>query len=233
MRTHRWTLVPQLEAEFILGVRLASRHPVARSAVAWTVGLAAIVRVLSGHAAPDHGPSTIISLAGLLAAAATPPLFVRGGPLEALRWTRGRLMAACLARLHGAVALALVGAGAAAVVLVGRSGLSPGLAGAALLHAVLVGSLAGALAPRAGCAFATVCAVLMVAAGAGMAESGAAVSAPDVWAPPGALAARMLAGGGGHLPLTGWTALGALALWSLARGARPVTTTLGGVHARV
>lgn len=231
MRTHRWSPIPQLEAEFVLGLRLASRHPVARSALAWTIGLAAIVRVLGGHAAPDRTAPTVVALAGLLAAAAAPPLFVRGGPLEALRWTRGRLVtAACLARLQGAVVFALVGAGAAGIVLAGKVGMSPGLAGAALAHAMLVGLPAAALAPRGGCAFATVCAVLIVAAGAGASELG---DPAHLWSPPGALMSRMLAGGGGHPLLTGWTALSVLGLWSLARRARPVAPMTGRDHARV
>lgn len=233
MRTHPWSVVPLLEAEFVLGVRLACRHPVARSAVAWTVGLAVLVRVVSGLAAPDRTAVTIVALAGLLAAAAVPPLFVRGGPLEALRWTRGRLVAACLARLLGAVTVAVIGAGAAGVVLAGRAGLSPGLAGVALLHAVLVGSLAGALAPRAGCAFATVGAVLVVAAGAGASEVGAAPPGWSLWTPPGALAVRLLAGGGGFVSLAGWVALAALGVWSLARRVEPVVPATGEARARV
>jgi hypothetical protein len=233
MRNHRWSLVSLLEAEFVLGVRLACRHAVARTALAWTVGLAAIVRVVSGHAAPDGISHTIVALAGLLAAAAVPPLFVRGGPLEALRWTRGRLVAACLARLHGAVAVALIGAGAAGVVLAGHAGLTPRLAGAALLHAALVGALAGALAPRLGCAFATVCAVLVVAAGAGASAPGEAPPGAPPWTAPGALAVRLLAGHGGLVPLAGWVALAALGVWSLARRVDPVTSATGGARARV
>lgn len=233
MRTHRWSLAHLLEAEFVLGVRLACRHPVARSALAWTIGLTSIVRVVGGDAAPDRIPLTIVALAGLLAAAAAPPLFVRGGPLEALHWTRGRLVAACLSRLLGAVTVALIGATAAGVVLAGGAGLSPGLTGAALLHAVLVGSLAGALAPGAGCAFATVGTVLVVAAGAGASELGAAAPVSSPWTPPGALAVRLLAGGGGFVSLAGWVALSALGLWSLARRVGPVMPATGGARVRV
>jgi hypothetical protein len=231
MRTRRWTLVPLLEAEFVLGLRLAGRHPVARSALAWTVGLAAIARAVAGHAAFDRTAPITVALAGLLAAAAVPPLFVRGGALETLRWTRGRVVAACLARLHGALAIALVGAGGAGVVLGGRPAVSFGVLGAALLHAALVGAVAGALAPRAGCAFATVSTLLVVAAGAGASEFDPLEPAPPLWTPPGALAVRLLAGGGGHVPLlAGWIALGILGMWSVAHRAAPMT---GGARAHV
>jgi hypothetical protein len=228
MRTRPWALVPLLEAEFILGVRLAGRHPVARSALAWTVGLAAIARAVVGHAAADRTAPTTIALAGLLAAAAAPPLFVRGGALETLRWTRGRALAACLARLHGALAIALAGAGGAGVVLGGRQALSLGVLAAALLHAALVGALAGALAPRAGCAFATVSTLLVVAAGAGASEFDAPGPVPHLLTPPGALVVRLLAGSGGHVPLAGWFALGILGVWSVARQAAPA---MGAVRA--
>jgi hypothetical protein len=233
MRTRRWSLVPSLEAEFVLGVRLAARHPVARSALVWTIGLAAVVRVVGGGATPDRTPPTMIALAGLLAAAVAPPLFVRGGPLEALRWSRGRLVAACLARLHGALTVALLAAVGAGVVLGGRWGASPAVIGVAVLHAVVVGSLAGALAPRAGCAFSTAFLVLMVAVGAGASEVGTAEPVSRLLIPPGALGVRLLVGGGGHVALTAWIVLGVLGVWSLARRAGPVPPRMRGLRARV
>jgi len=223
MRAPRRVLVPLLEAELILGVRLAGRHPVARSALAWTVGLAAIARVVVGHAAAHQTAPTTIALAGLLAAAAAPPLFVRGGPLETLRWTRGHALAASLARLHGALAIALAGACGAGLVLGGRQAVSPGVVAAALLHAALVGALACALAPRAGCAFATVSTLLVVAAGAGASDLDAPGPVPHLLTPPGALAMRVLTGSGGLVPLTGWCVLGILGVWSVARQAAPAT----------
>jgi hypothetical protein len=205
---------------------------VARWALAWTVGLAGTVRALSGSGA-DRSAPVVVALAGLLAAAVVPPVFVRGGPLETLRWTRGYLVPACLARLHGALAVALLGAAGAGVALGGGVAVSPPVVGAALLHAALVGALAAGLAPRAGCTLSTACMVLVVAAGAGAAELGGAPPVPPLVAPPGALAVRLLVGGEGRAALAGWMLLGAVGVWSAAHGAGPAASTRSGARARV
>ena len=224
-----------LEAEFVLGLRVASRHPVARSALAWAVGLATIVRIVSGPAPVGQASDAVVAFAGLLAAAAAPPLFVRGGPLEALRWSRGRPLAATLARLAAATTAAVSGAVAAGMVL-GSAGSGPvAVIGGAALHALLIGTLAATLAPSAGCAPATVSMVLLVAAGVGMVELGADPSVAWVLPPPGALLTHAVRDGGmGRIALlAGWAGLGLLGVRSLAGHARVARSRAGGPHAGV
>jgi hypothetical protein len=209
-----------LHAEYTLAFRVAVRHPVARSAVAWTVGLATIVRIAGGVALPGHLPGAMVALAGVLAAATAPPVFVRGGPFEALSWSRGRLLLAILARLAAVVTISMAGAGATGIVLGGTLA-EPALAvGGALAHAVLIGALAATLAPASGCASATVWTLLLVAAGVGVWELESGGAALPVLPPPGALLADPW---GGHpLALAGWAGLATLGVLALAARARPV-----------
>lgn len=209
-----------LHAEYTLALRVASRHPVARSAVTWTVGLATIVRIAGGVALPAQMPGAMVALAGVLAAATAPPVFVRGGPFESLCWSRGRLLLAVLARLAAAVTISLAGAGAAGIVLGGTLAEPARAVGGALAHAVLIGALAATLAPTVGCASATVWTLLLVAAGVGVWELGSGEPAIPVLPPPGALLADPR---GGHaLALAGWAGLAALGTLALAARARPV-----------
>jgi len=221
-----------IEAEFTLGLRVASRHPIARSALTWTIGLVAIVRVVSGPPTSAQVSAAVVALAGLLAAAAAPPLFVRGGPFEALRWTRGRPLAAVLARLAAAIAIAALGAAAAGRVFGPVSVELLRTYGGAALHAAVIGALAAALAPRAGCAWATVCTVLLVAAGVGAVELDGVVAARSVLLPPGAVLGPAWSGGVGSTALLlGWTGLAFLGMLSLAHRVRPTRVRARGARA--
>jgi len=221
-----------LEAEFVLGLRIASRHAITRSSLAWTIGLAAIVRVVSGPPTSAQVSGAVVALAGLLAAAAAPPLFVRGGPFEALRWTRGWPLTAALARLAAAITIAALGAAAAGRVIGPVSAEPLRTYGGAALHAALIGALAAALAPRAGCAWATVCTLLLVAAGVGAVELDGVVGSGGVLLPPGALLGPVRTlGAGSTALLVGWSGLALLGMLSLAHRARPAGSRARGARA--
>ncbi|HEX9633128.1 MAG TPA: hypothetical protein VGA02_11765 [Gemmatimonadales bacterium] len=212
-----------LRAEVVLGVRLAARHPVSRAAVGWTIGLAALTRILAG---PPPGAVTpaFVALAGLLAAAAGPRPFVRGGPFESFRWVGIRPTLAAAARVAGAAAFSCLGAAAAAVALAGTAALRPGAVAAAALHAAVIGAVAATLAPAWGCATATVLPLLLVAAGAGAPYAAHVLEGgPPVvpFAPPGQLIVNLADGGGPTVvpQLAVWLGLAALGVAGLGRRA--------------
>jgi len=219
-------LIPLVEAEFVLGLRVASRHPIARSALTWTIGLAAILRIVTGPATPGPAVDTVVGLAGLLAAAVAPPAFVLGGPFEALRWTRGHVHAATCARLAAVVSIAALGALAAGAIL----GTTTSVLGRVVLHAAVIAALAATLAPAVGCAPATVTTLLLVATGVGVTQLSGASPLQGVLPPPGALLAvdPPSAGAARAALLAGWAGLGMAGVASLAGRAR---CRAGGRHA--
>jgi len=94
--------------------------------------------------------------------------------------------------------------------------------GGAAVHAFIVGTLAGAMAPALGCGAATVLGVLLVAAAGGLGESAVlpGLSAGGWLPPPGAVITAWVAGGRwseGVGQLLVWLLLGVSGSMSVAR----------------
>ena len=213
-----------LRAEVVMGVRLSARHPVPRAAVGWTIGLAALIRVLAGPPLGTAGP-VFVSLAGLLAAVAGPRPFVRGGPFESLRWVGIRPRAAAAGRLAGTVAFSCLGAAAAAFAVGGPPAVGIATLAGAAVHATVIAALAAAMAPGLGCTPATMLPLLLVAAGSGSPYASYVIEAgfPVVpLPPPGMLIIDLLEAARWEAvpPLGVWLALAALGVAGLGRRAR-------------
>lgn len=220
-RAHARATLAALQADLVFGGRLAARHPASRAAFGWAIVLAALLRILAGPSAEAVGP-VLVGLAGLLGAAAGPRSFVRGGPLESLRWIGIHPAAAAAARLAGAVAFSCLGAAAAAVAVAGPAAFELRVLVAAAAHATVIGGLAATLAPGFGCQIATVLPLLLVAAGAGAPFSTYVIEAGPPLVPlppPGMLIVGMLEGRlGAHAPrLVPWVVLVVLGVAGLGR----------------
>jgi hypothetical protein len=221
------TVLGVLRAEAVFGVRLTIRHPVPRAAFGWAVGLAAITHVLGGPPPGGAIRPAVIAIAGLLAAAAGPRAFVRGGPFESFRWGALPPPLAAVGRLGGVILVACLGSMGVAFALGGSVALEPALLAGAAMHAAVIGALGAALAPAWGCTTATVLPVLLVAAGVAVPEVSVStvLSLAVPLPPPGVLVTGVLDGQG---VMTGvrlgvWGGLALLGIAGLGqRAARPV-----------
>jgi len=209
-----------LQAETLLGFRLASRHGPARTAAGWAAGLAVLAHVVGGPVPPDRLLTAAVAFGGLLGATAGPRLLIRGGPLETLRWALLPGAVVALARVLGAVGFA-GGATAMVVVILSESAPALGAVAAGVAHAGLVAALAAGLAPRVGCSATTGLLILFVAAGIAH-ESYPAVTGAPAWVgaltPPGVLLESAVAGvPGSAVRLCGWFVIAAAALANTRR----------------